>query len=91
MLSINPLNASYYQQANDTNPSSSVYLGQDVLVRTQFVLAQNLTTQSCYPLILQFGITASTIDAAYFTTAFVISSGDNLMCIKSKTTPVLSR
>ncbi|CAF0926773.1 unnamed protein product [Adineta steineri] len=46
--------------------------------------------QTCYLISFQFGITASTINAAYFTTAFVISSGDNLMCMKTKATPFLS-
>ena len=80
-----------YRQVNDTNNGTFAYLGQDVLVRTQFVLTYNLTTQSCYPLLFQFGITASSINSAYFTNAFVISSGDNLMCMKSKATPTFGR
>jgi len=91
MSSIDPLNATTYRQVNDTNNGSFAYLGQDVLIRTEFILAYNLTTQTCYPLLFQFSITASSIDAAYFTNAFVISSGDNLMCMKSKATPILGR
>ncbi|CAF4036975.1 unnamed protein product [Adineta steineri] len=90
ILSINPLNSTTYQQTNDTNNGTIAYLGQDVAIRTQFVLAQNLTGQTCYLISFQFGITASTINAAYFTTASVISSGDNLMCMKTKATPFLS-
>ena len=76
---------------NDTNNGSLVYLGQDVLIRTQFILANNLTIQSCYPLLFQFSLTASSMDSAYFTNAFFISAGDNLMCMKSKGTATLSR
>ncbi|UJR30625.1 hypothetical protein I4U23_018150 [Adineta vaga] len=89
-LVINPLNVSTYQQLNDTNNGSNVFLGQDVSIRTQFILAQNLTTQQCYPITFQFGITAASIDAAYFTTAFIVSAGDNLMCMNSKAMPSLT-
>ena len=33
----------------------------------------------------------TSIDSAYFTNAFFISAGDNLMCMKTKATPVLGR
>lgn len=85
------MNTTNYQQVNDTNNGTLAYLGQDVLIRTQFVLAYNLSTQSCYPLVFVFGLTASTINAAYFTNAFIVSAGDNLMCMKTKATPSLSR
>jgi hypothetical protein len=51
----------------------------------------NLTSQPCYPLLFKFSFTASSFDAAYFTNAFFISAGDNLMCMKTKATPVLTR
>jgi len=85
------LNATSYQQSNDTNNNTNAYLGQDLLIRTQFVLANNLTSEACYSLIFQFSITAATNDAAYFTNGFFISSGDNLMCMKSQALPILSR
>ncbi|CAF3632430.1 unnamed protein product [Rotaria sordida] len=88
--SINPLNATNYKQLNDTNNNSLVYLGQDVLIRTQFILAYNLSSQSCYPLSFVFSFTSSNIDAAYFTNAFFISAGDNLMCMQAKAIPILS-
>ncbi|CAF2512453.1 unnamed protein product [Rotaria sp. Silwood2] len=88
--SMNSLNATNYQQLNDTNNSSFVYLGQDILIRTQIVLTNNLSSQSCYPLLFEFGFTPSNIDAAYFTNAFFINSGDNLMCMQTKATPILS-
>ncbi|CAF0916171.1 unnamed protein product [Rotaria sp. Silwood1] len=87
---INSLSATNYQQLNDTNNSSLVYLGQDVLIRTQFILAYNLSSQTCYPLLFQFSFMPSNIDAAYFTNAFFISSGDNLMCMQAKAIPILS-
>lgn len=62
-----------------------------MLIRTQFVLAYNLTYQLCYPLLFRFSLTASSINSAYFTNAFFISAGDNLMCMKNKATPVLGR
>ena len=76
---------------NDTNNGSFAYLGQDVSIRTQFVLALNLTTQQCYPVAFLFGIAAGSSNAAYFTAAYVVSAGDNLMCMKSKATPSFSR
>jgi hypothetical protein len=85
------LNATIYKQLNDTTNGSFVYLGQDVLIRIQFVVAYNLSTEACYPLLFLFGITASTADAAYFTNGFTISAGENLMCMRSKATPILSR
>ncbi|CAF2076674.1 unnamed protein product [Rotaria magnacalcarata] len=84
------LNTSNYQQLNDTNKSTLVYLGQDVLIRTEFVLGSNQTNQSCYSLLFQFSFTPSNTDAAYFTNAFFISSGDNLMCMKVKPTLTLA-
>lgn len=85
------MNATTYQQINDTTNSTQVYLGQDAQIRTQLVLATNLSNQSCYELLFYFNISAASTDAAYFTNAFVISTGDNLMCMKSKATPVLTR
>ncbi|CAF3743558.1 unnamed protein product [Rotaria socialis] len=82
--STSSLNTSNYQQLNDPNNSTRVYLGQDVLFRTELILASNQTNQSCYSLLFQFSFTPSNTDAAYFTNAFLISSGNNLMCVKAK-------
>ena len=76
---------------NDTSNGTLAYLGQDVLIRTQLILAANSTNQSCYSLIFYFNISASTTNSAYFTNGFLVSAGDNLMCMKSKATPVLTR
>ena len=84
------MNLTNYQQANDTNNGSLIYRGQVVSIRTPFSIAYNQTTQGCYSLVFEFGIVATT-DAAYFTDALVISSGDNLMCMKSTSLPILTR
>jgi hypothetical protein len=84
------MNLTNYRQVNDTNNGSLIYLGQDVSIRTPFSLAYNQTTQGCYSLVFEFGIVAA-MDAAYFTDALVVSSGDNLMCMKSKSVPILTR
>jgi hypothetical protein len=78
-------------QYNDTNNNTLAFRGQDLLIRVQLVFAPNVTIESCYPLLFQFNIVASSPDAAYFTDAFVINTGENFMCLRSKALPILSR